>query len=303
MVNNLRMEYSSYLQIFTDGSKIGEYTGCAIYIPSKNYELKIKLDSILTVFTSEAIAILNALEYIKRNKIGQAVIFSDSLSVLQSLKSTTAGSYSNINGYILHIFCLLCSLYKEQVIVNFIWVEAYVGISYNEQVDKLAKEGAISGRKLQYKICLSDILNYTRTHLFNKWSEYYRQFKNDHPNNRYTQIEDNINKYPWFQNIGERRNLITTVSRLRFGHACFPQHLKRIGVVDTDMCISCGVPCDLDHIFFGCSCYIRTTNDFINRLLELKISLPTNLLHLLSLKNIHIYKELVRFLSNTNQRL
>ena len=119
----------------------------------------------------------------------QAVIFSDSLNVLQSLKS-------NINGCILHIFFLLCSLHNEQVIVNFIWVKADVGISCNEQVDKLAKEGAISGRKLQYKICLSDILNYTRTHLFNKWSEYYRQFKNDHPKNRYTQIEDSINKYP-----------------------------------------------------------------------------------------------------------
>lgn len=209
----------------------------------------------------------------------------------------------NINGYILRIFRLLCSLHKEQVVVNFIWVKAHVGICYNEYVDKLAKESAISGNKLQFKICLSDTLNLTKMHLFTKWSEYYSQFKNDNPNNRYTQIEGNINKNPWFQHIEERRNLITTVSRLRFGHACFPQHLKRIGVVDTDMCISCGVPCDLDHIFFGCSCHSRATDDFINRLLELKISLPTNLLHLLSLKNIHIYKELVRFLSNTNQRL
>ena len=65
---------------------------------------------------------------------------------------------------------------------------------------------------------------------------------------------------------------------------------------------TCRVFHDFDRIFFWVLCYIRTTNEIINRLLQLKISLPTNLLHPLSMKNINIYNELVRFLSNTNKR-
>lgn len=139
--------------------------------------------------------------------------------------------------------------------------------------------------------------------MYNKWSEAYNQFKSDNPNNRFTQIENSINKTPWFKNLNVNRKFITTISRLRFGHASFAQHLMRIGVVQTEICTTCGVVCDLDHIFFGCTRNFGATNELVKQLVILKIPMPTNLLHLLSLKNINIYKELMRFLNNTKQLL
>lgn len=58
--------YWRYLQIYTDGSKDTEkhLTGCAFTVPKYNVTQKFKLHPHLTVYTTELIAIMKALQWI-----------------------------------------------------------------------------------------------------------------------------------------------------------------------------------------------------------------------------------------------
>ena len=68
----IKIRYNLSLKIFTDGSKNAskEQTRCAFAIPALNVHQMFKLNKNLTVYTSELIAILKALEWINENKPG-----------------------------------------------------------------------------------------------------------------------------------------------------------------------------------------------------------------------------------------
>ena len=81
--------YTRHLQIYTDGSKdsAANTAGCAFTIPKLYKSLtEIQITPQLTVYTSELIAILKALQWILENKPEKVVILTDSLSAIQSLE-------------------------------------------------------------------------------------------------------------------------------------------------------------------------------------------------------------------------
>lgn len=297
ILKNLESKFQSYLHIYTDASKILENVGCAVYIPSNKFEVKIKLTENTSVYVGEAIAVLKALEYINCNQVKKAVIYTDSLSVLTNIKNSVF-DHIHTNSYILQINLLLCKLYKDNTLVYFVWVKAHVGILHNEHVDHLAKESALSDLNIDFKACLSDCINSFKHSTFYNWSKSYKNYQTDNPMSQYSQVVDHIPKSPWFKGINASRKFITTICRIRFGHACFPKHLSRIGVLESDICSTCGIIGDLDHIFFGCQNYEIPNNDLLKNLIELNIPLPTNVIQLLSLNSIQIYNLLVNFLNN-----
>ena len=87
--NYFENNYTRHLQIYTDGSKdsAANTAGCAFTIP-KLYKshTEIQITPLLTVYTSELIAILKALQWILENKPENVVILTDSLSAFQSLE-------------------------------------------------------------------------------------------------------------------------------------------------------------------------------------------------------------------------
>lgn len=302
IVNNIKSRFHNYIQIYTDASKISDNVGCAFLVPSNKFNLKVKLNESSSVFTGEAIAILKAMEYIKANNFNKAIIYTDSMSVLESLKNSQKFSPMT-STYILEIYLLLCKLYKEGICVVLVWVKAHVGITYNERVDELAKISATSGFNFGSKDCLLDCFNKSKKRLTTNWTKLYSQFKTENPNNRFIQIEDSIPQALWYDKLLAPRKFITTISRIRFGHACFAKHLKRLGVVESDICTLCNTVSDLDHIFFGCQNYTNASAELVQKLSELNVSLPINLLHLLSLKNMTIYKLLVEYLNKIGKCL
>ncbi len=83
-------KYSEHLQIYTDGSKNPENgnTACAFVVPELNHTEMYKLDTNLTVFTSELIAIEKALKWnLTQNITNQTAILTDSLSSIQAINS------------------------------------------------------------------------------------------------------------------------------------------------------------------------------------------------------------------------
>ena len=81
--HELLSNFPSYETIFTDGSKDGDTAGSACVTPSDTY--KCPLPDNASIFSAEIKAIGLALNHIEQSRSTDFVIFSDSLSVLQSL--------------------------------------------------------------------------------------------------------------------------------------------------------------------------------------------------------------------------
>lgn len=62
-------------------------TGFAFFVPKYRYHEKYKSSKNLSVYTTEMLAILYAIEWTARNRYINAIILSDSVSVLRSLMS------------------------------------------------------------------------------------------------------------------------------------------------------------------------------------------------------------------------
>src|SRR5271155_5360126 len=83
--NKIKASYDNYTDIYTDGSKYGDKVGAAAVIG--DHILQRRLPDKCSIFSTESKAILLALEYIRVSWKTEFIIFSDSLSVLQALRS------------------------------------------------------------------------------------------------------------------------------------------------------------------------------------------------------------------------
>ncbi|XP_016409773.1 RNA-directed DNA polymerase from mobile element jockey-like isoform X2 [Sinocyclocheilus rhinocerous] len=85
----IKQEYYSVLQVFTDGSKEPESgrTAAAVYIPTFKIKMAKRLSDHVSVFTTELLAIILALQWIEEVQPERTVICTDSMAALTSLLS------------------------------------------------------------------------------------------------------------------------------------------------------------------------------------------------------------------------
>ena len=81
--HELLSDFPNYETIFTDGSKDGGTAGSACVAPSGTY--KCRLPDSASIFSAENKAVDLAFDHIEQSRNSDFIIFSDSLSVLQSL--------------------------------------------------------------------------------------------------------------------------------------------------------------------------------------------------------------------------
>lgn len=158
----MQHKFQNYASFFTDGSKMdsdSEFaTGCSSVCTSHNFFNSWKLPNHASIFSTEAIAILYTLDFILTQNFQHSVIYSDSLSVLQSIVSVNPINIkNNLIFLIRNRLSTLSNLNKE---VWLIWIPGYRGISGNERADEIAKEAAINGDLLNIALPFSDF--YTR---------------------------------------------------------------------------------------------------------------------------------------------
>ena len=115
---------------------MGTKSSCAFYVPTLRYSKVLRLPDNTKIFTAEMVAILEALKFVLSKPPMSAVIYSDSLSVVQALESGdgTDGLHQEIK------YCLF-KLYCQGVHISISWIPSHVGIRGNERVDTLAKNG------------------------------------------------------------------------------------------------------------------------------------------------------------------
>ena len=142
--------YTRHLQIYTNGSKdsAANTARCAFTIP-KLYKshTEIQITPLLTVYTSELIAILNALQWILENKPEKVIILTDSLSAIQSLESGKSHTRPDILDQILYlIHCII----EADTILLIDWCLSLCNIEGNERADQAAKSALTNGTALYY---------------------------------------------------------------------------------------------------------------------------------------------------------
>ena len=110
-------------------------------VPDDNIKCSVRLSDNLSVFTAELVAIKLGVEWIMQSEQRgslednrSVVIFTDSLSSLQSLDSQESESRPNLVRETLALFNEL----KSQVTV--VWIPGHSGIKGNDLADRLAKE-------------------------------------------------------------------------------------------------------------------------------------------------------------------
>ena len=128
---NIPQHHPDHLYVFTDGSKDNGRAACAAVL--NKTVLKKALPRESSIFTAESRAIDQALNIISKSKHQKIMIFSDSLSVLLSLRNKKFQE-PLINKLLSRLDSM--SNRKEIIIC---WTPSHIGVRGNERVDSAAK--------------------------------------------------------------------------------------------------------------------------------------------------------------------
>ena len=155
----IKSAYKHYMSIYTGGSKQDEKVACAVI--SLNFTDSIRLPDNSSIYTTEAKAIDIAPYHIRDQPEKQFIIYSDSLSVLQSLKNL-----DHRNPLVQQILgkCHYFSSFKE---IAFCWLPSHTNIRGNELADLEAKS-ALSLLITNLKIPHSDFKSNIHQYVMNK---------------------------------------------------------------------------------------------------------------------------------------
>ena len=140
--NHIESQYANHLKVFTDGSVLetGE-CGAAFVIPTLKIQKSFHLGRGFSIFTSELLAILMALNYLSAISLGiyNIVFCVDSKSVLLAMKHWHCKVRNDI---IFEIKFLIHCIMSKGIGVHFCWIPSHCGLHWNELTDHLAKRGA-----------------------------------------------------------------------------------------------------------------------------------------------------------------
>ena len=126
------------IDIFTDGSKILNFSGAGIFCEQLSWEISINLGAHVTVFQAELHALFQSVKNCNNNDIVGKMIcfFTDNKSILQSLLRSKTNSKS------LQVCFSELNILGRNNDVHLFWIPAHQGIYGNEKADACAKIAA-----------------------------------------------------------------------------------------------------------------------------------------------------------------
>lgn len=155
-------KYQNTVKIFTDGSKIDTKCGCAFYVDiNPPIIVRKRLPPTCSVFNAEMYAIFRALLFVKDSDLHEFVIFSDSLSALQSLENSKMDHRIKIN---IHKILNKCN--KN---IAFEWCAGHSNIVGNEIADAAAKESLNNHTIVRLPFLYDDCKSLISKLIFNQW--------------------------------------------------------------------------------------------------------------------------------------
>ena len=231
-------------KIYTDGSKSQNGVGCAVVYGNEIYEAK--LPQFASVYTAEMTAIVQALEIVHNSRKKDFVIYSDSQSAIESLKTFNA-----IHPLIRKAHEWLFWISSRKKAVCFCWIPSHVGLTGNEEADKYAKEAANSTLSQIRKVPLEDMKSPIKSYIWRKWQE---RWSSSHlaNNKKYKKIRKTVEVWP--SSFQKERRVEIVLTRLRIGHTWLT-HKYILEGGSAPLCAGCDVALTVEHILVHCSTY------------------------------------------------
>ncbi|GBN29183.1 putative RNA-directed DNA polymerase from transposon X-element, partial [Araneus ventricosus] len=218
-----RQEYDDFIAIYTDGSKSADHVSFAVVFPNTTFSFK--LHSSCSVFTAEIAAVLLALEKISDCLERKFIIYTDSLSVLESLKSFYM--HSHHHPLVLNVLHLLNKLASRDFNILLCWVPSHVGIVGNEKADMAAK---LATAPTNSSTPLTDFKKCTKLLFYTKWQ---REWDTE-TDNKLHSVKPHLQPWPSLTT----RKADTLLTRLRVGHTRYTHRHLLFGE-QTPMCSQC----------------------------------------------------------------
>ena len=241
----IKSTYKHFMSIYTDGSKQDEKVACAVISP--NFTDSIRLPDNSSIFTAEAKAIDIALYHIRDQPEKQFIIYSDSLSVLKSLKNL-----DHRNPLIQQIFRkYYLSSFKEIV---FCWLPSHTNIRGNELADLEAKSAlslSITNLRIPHSDFKSNIHQYVMNKCQSVWAE--------QTGNKLHELKPDFNSKCTF--LGYSRQIQTKFTRCRIGHTRLT-HAYLLTNEQPPFCISCNEPFTVKHFLITCTEFNHIRNKY-----------------------------------------
>ncbi|XP_026325634.1 uncharacterized protein LOC113234509 [Hyposmocoma kahamanoa] len=293
-------KWNNWLVMYTDASKLSdqECVGAAVWIPKYKIILNFKCPPVSSVFSGEAIAILEALLYTESHNVDKTVILSDSKSCLQAILSNPFRNKSNFP-CILKIRDVLYRCHLQEIRVSLAWIPGHSGIVGNEAVDLMAKDATNNSCLTHPQVFCHDLFSLATQKMMSSWLAEWKE-SSKVKGKYYADIQNFIPKKPWFFEYNEASKFCTsTLCRLRLGHSSTPVHLAKIRIRDNSLC-ECGLDDGSpDHIFFNCPKYSVSLYD----ILPPYIPKPTNFKTLLNYVNSPFIVILCNYITSNNIKL
>ena len=239
----LKSHFSDYIDIYTDGSKDGEKVGCASV--SDFHTFKRRLPDNASIFTAEIQAIDLAFRYISVSKFKNFIIFSDSLSVLQSLKNR------NLSNPLVQELLLKHHNLSSSINVVFCWLPSHIGIQGNEKADIAAKHSLNLDVVGKLKLPCSDLKPCINKYIVSKWQHEW----DDCTENKLHSIKPILGESLLVNRSVRREEVV--LSRCRIGHS-FMTHVYLLRREEQPECVFCQEPITIKHLLLDCADLIDT---------------------------------------------
>jgi ribonuclease HI len=234
--SELKSQYPDHIAIYTDGSKEGARVGCASV--SHLHTSKLRLPDNSSIFSAEVKAIDLAFRFISSQNHDKFIIFSDSLSVLQSLNGKKF-----TNPLIQDLLIKHDHLSSSKKIV-FCWLPSHVGIGGNEEADKAAKL-SLGLNESRMKIPYTDFRPSIHNYIISKWQASW----NNTLFNKLFMVKPCIGECPSSYRSVRREEVI--LARCRIGHTRLT-HSYLLQREEQPECVFCLEPLTVKHLLLDC---------------------------------------------------
>ena len=238
-------KYQCYTQIFTDASKLAEGgVAAAFYVQRNGHADSRRMDDSTTIYAAELAAINLAVNWlIDQDTPTSAVIFTDSLSLLNSLKVQKSNSHPVAMTH------LLDCISKLEAKTIFAWIPSHVGVRGNEYVDSLAKQGT-AREKVELFVAPEFKNEYSNIDIYIE-SLWQREYSTNNTGTAYRSLEPLVSGKLKFTDRCRKKE--TMITRLRLGKCSLKKYLYDIKAHPDGLCSSCQVPETIEHLLLECA--------------------------------------------------
>ena len=230
--------YISHTHIYTDGSKKDEKVGSAATWAFGTLPTRLPDNS--SIFSAEAVALIDALKIIQNSRRKKFIIFTDSLSCMQAIEN------EDISNTLIQKFLIKhTQLLKKRKQIILCWIPSHIGIIGNERADKEAKSSLELDDVRPLSIPFTDFLPKAKQFYHNLWQAIW-----DGSTDFLTLIHPELKKktYDPFLTRREQRALC----RIRIGHTRLTHSYRMDKDAERPKCDTCRCRLTIKHMMVDC---------------------------------------------------